>query len=105
MTVPTAVAGTARRKGAWAALVYLLPALAVFGVFERWPANLPRWIARWGLQVIAVAVAVPFVVAIAYWLTTLGLPEPWYHDKNRLGGYASMTIQGLLIAPWMAVAA
>jgi len=79
--------------------------LFVFGLFERWPANLPRWIARWGLQVVAVAVAVPFVVAIAYWLTTLGLPEPWYHDKNRLGGFASMTIQGLLIAPWMAVAA
>jgi len=79
--------------------------LCVFGVFERWPANLPRWVARWGLQVVAVAVAVPFVVAIAYWLTTLDLPEPWFHDKKRLGGYASMTIQGLLIAPWMAVAA
>jgi sensor histidine kinase YesM len=79
--------------------------LLVFGLFERWPAKLPRWIARWGLQVVAVAVAVPFVVAIAYWLTTLAEPEPWYHDKNRLGGYASMTIQGLLIGPWMAVAA
>ena len=37
MTVPTAAAGTARRKGAWAALAYLVPALAVFGVFIFWP--------------------------------------------------------------------
>lgn len=37
MTVPTRVAGTARRKGAWSALAYLLPALAVFGVFIFWP--------------------------------------------------------------------
>jgi hypothetical protein len=82
-----------------------LALLCVFGVFERWPRRLPRWFARWALQVIAVAIAVPFLVAIAYWLTTLGLDPPWYKDKDRLGGYSAMTMLALLTAPWIAVAA
>ncbi|MEO6689913.1 MAG: histidine kinase, partial [Dokdonella sp.] len=82
-------------------LALLLP----FGVFERWPKRLPGWLARWALQVAAVAITVPFAVAIAYWLTTLGLEQAWYHDKERLGGYAGMTILGLLVSPWITVSA
>jgi LytS/YehU family sensor histidine kinase len=82
-----------------------LALLLVFGVFERWPRRLPKRLARWALQVIAVAVVVPFVVALAYTLTTIGIEPSWIHDKQRLGGFASMTFQGLLVAPWMAVAA
>ena len=37
MTVPTTVAGKGRGRGSWLALAYLLPALAVFGVFIFWP--------------------------------------------------------------------
>ena len=79
--------------------------LLVFGVFERWPRRLPGWIARWGLQVAMVALAVPVFVAIAYSLTTIGIDPPWFRDRNRLGGFTGITLVGLLAAPWIAVAA
>jgi sensor histidine kinase YesM len=89
--------------GRW--LFVALFELLVFGLFERWPKRLPRWIARWALQVIAVAFFVPIAVSCAYALTTIGDPEPFWHNKLRMGGVASMSILGLLLAPWMAVAA
>ena len=79
--------------------------LLVFGAFERWPRRLPGWIARWGLQVAMVALAVPVFVAIAYSLTTIGIDPPWFRDRDRLGGFTGITILGLLAAPWIAVAA
>jgi len=82
-----------------------LCALAVFGLLERWPERLPGWIARWGLQVAGVAATIPFVVAFAYFVTTRDDPKPWYHDSERMIGYSMLTVMGLLIAPWMAVAA
>jgi hypothetical protein len=77
--------------------------LGVFGVLERWPRQLPAWSARWAVQVIGVAIAVPFSVALSYKLTTLGLETPWYKDQNRLGGFAGISILGLLAAPWIAM--
>jgi LytS/YehU family sensor histidine kinase len=79
--------------------------LLAFGLFERWPQRLPRWVARWALQVAGVAFVIPFAAAIAYALTTFGDAGPWYHDKDRMGGYAEITILGLLIAPWIAISA
>lgn len=78
--------------------------LLAFGVLERWPVQLPRWVARWGLQVAGVAFVVPFATAIAYTLTTLNDPQPWFHEKDRLEGYSGITIFTLLIGPWIAVA-
>jgi sensor histidine kinase YesM len=87
-------------------LVFIaMGAVLVFGVLERWPARLPAWIARWVLQVVGVAFAVPWIVALAYTLTTIGLQPSWIHDKDRMIGYSTMTFLGLLIAPWMAIAA
>src|SRR4029079_13122239 len=44
------------KSGIWAgvshALLLGLVAMLVFGLFERWPKRLPRWIARWALQVV-----------------------------------------------------
>jgi signal transduction histidine kinase len=80
--------------------------LLVFSLFARWPRRLPSWLARWALQVAAVAVVVPFVVAIVYAFTTFGDAQPWYLDKDgRLKGYAMLTFLSLLIAPWVAIAA
>lgn len=79
--------------------------LLAFGLFERWPARLPRWLARWALQVLAVAVAVPLAVWMAYTLATIGLNAPWWTESSYLIGFATMTILGLLGAPWIAVAA
>jgi LytS/YehU family sensor histidine kinase len=87
-------------------LVFIaLIAVSVFGLFERWPARLPAWLARWVLQVVGVAFAIPFAVAIAYAVTTYNDPVPFYHDKERMSGFLSMTVLGLLLAPWMAVSA
>ncbi len=80
-------------------------ALLVFGLFERWPRQLPRWIARWALQVAGVALTYPFAMALIYWLTTFGDPQPWYQDKARMGGYSLLTMFGILFGPWIAVAA
>lgn len=79
--------------------------LLVFGLFERWPAHLPRWLARWALQVAAVAFAVPFAVWLAYTLATLSRRPAWWTERDYLIGFGTMTILGLLVAPWIAVAA
>ena len=79
-------------------------ALLAFGLFERWPARLPSWLARWVLQVAAIVVVVPFGAYLAYWLTTGGNPQ-LATDKLRLIGYGTLTFAGVLFAPWIAVAA
>jgi signal transduction histidine kinase len=79
--------------------------LLVFGLFERWPKRLPPWLARWALQVLGVAVAAPFAVWTIYTLTTLNDNPPWWHNNERLTGFGSMVFFGLLLGPWMAVAA
>jgi len=86
-------------------LFIALVEVMAFGLFERWPANLPSWLARWVLQVAGVAFVVPWTVALAYTLTTLDLHPPWWYDHDRLTGFGTMTFLGLLLAPWMAIAA
>lgn len=79
--------------------------LTVFAIVERRPRRLPRWLARWALQIVAVAVTVPFANAIIYSLTTLGDPVPWPQDPLRMTGYSMITGLSLLIAPWVAMVA
>lgn len=79
--------------------------LLVFGLFERWPKRLPRWMARWALQVAGVAIAVPLATAIAYSLTTPGDAVHWTSDQKRLSGFAMITGLGLLVTPWIAMTA
>lgn len=97
-------------KASWAVLIVRLLMIAtalvlVFGLLDRWPASLPKWLARWVLQVAGVAVAAPFVTALAYTLTTLGDPVHWSQNEVRMAGYLGMSVLGLLIAPWMAMSA
>ena len=80
-------------------------ALFAFGVFERWPPRLPSWLARWLLQVLAVAGSVPFSVIIIYIVITQHDAVSFFHNKERMSGFAMMTFSGLLFAPWIAVAA
>jgi hypothetical protein len=81
-----------------------LCALLAFGLFERWPARLPRWLARWVLQLVAIMAVAPPGALLAYWLTTGGNPD-FAHDKLRLAGYGALTFSTILFAPWIAVAA
>lgn len=77
--------------------------LIVFGLLERWPARLPRWLARWALQIAGVAITVPLAVMAAYFVTTIGDEPPWFQHGPRLFGFASMSVIGLLLAPWIAM--
>jgi histidine kinase len=82
-----------------------LSTLTVFGIFERWPRRLPSWIARWALQVLAVAIVIPPTVIVIYLVITSGEAAPFWKSATRLTGFGSMIGTGLLVAPWTAVAA
>jgi Histidine kinase len=79
--------------------------LMVFGLFEQWPHRLPPWMARWALQVVAVGLAVPVLVFIAYLLRTPAGAGPFWLDGKRMGGFFAFTFMGALLAPWMALSA
>ena len=70
--------------------------LTAFGIFEHWPARLPAWTARWAVQVVAVAVAVPIGTVLAYTFTTMGDQPSWWHNQNRMFGFGLMTFMGLM---------
>jgi len=42
-----------------------IAAMLAFGLFERWPARLPRWLARWVLQLLGVVASVPLAALFA----------------------------------------
>jgi hypothetical protein len=80
-------------------------AMLVFGLFEQWPRRLPEWLARWVLQVLGVALSMPLATYLIYvYSTQAGAPAFW-HDPDRLQGFAGLTFLGMLIAPWAALAA
>jgi signal transduction histidine kinase len=82
-----------------------LCAMLVFGLFEQWPKRLPRWLARWVLQVLAVALTVPIISALIFALTNEPGAPPFYHVRESMRGYSTLTMLGLLLAPWAALAA
>jgi signal transduction histidine kinase len=80
-----------------------LCALLAFGLFEQWPKRLPRWQARWVLQLIGVVLSIPVTAFLAYWITT-GDSHFWL-QKLRMTGFLVLIVSGILFAPWIAVAA
>ncbi len=82
-----------------------LATLIAFGIFERWPKRLPPWIARWALQVLAVAAVIPPTVLIVYAIAGSADPTPFWKVPARVNGMITMIGTGLLVAPWTAVAA
>ena len=82
-----------------------LVVLLVFGLFEQWPRRLPKWLARWALQVVAVGAVVPVTIFLFYKLgTAAGAPEFWDEPK-RLTGFMLMAFSGTLVAPWTVLVA
>lgn len=82
-----------------------LVTLLVFGLLEQWPRTLPKWLARWALQVVAVGLTVPVSVFLFYKLGTAdGAPEFWDEPK-RMTGFMLMAFSGTLVAPWTALTA
>jgi sensor histidine kinase YesM len=82
-----------------------LSVLSVFGLFERWPTRLPRWATRWVLQVVAVGVTVPVAAAVIFALSNPRDGRPFYHDRDSMREFSSMTSLALFLAPWTALAA
>jgi len=77
-----------------------LAVLLVFGLFERWPRRLPKWLARTALQLVGIVVVIPVAAAFAYLFT--GGAAPPSKEHSALGG---LIVIGLLFAPWIAVGA
>jgi hypothetical protein len=78
--------------------------LFAFGLLERRPKRLPKWLSRTVLRLIGIAIVIPIAAAIAYKLTTSGDPVP-AESAKRMMGYAQLVVTGMLFAPWIAVAA
>src|SRR5262249_28431938 len=76
-----------------------------FGVFEQWPRRLPPWLARWVLQVLAVAIAMPSTTFVIYVLSTQAGAPPFWKVPDRLEGFSGLCVLGTFLAPWMALGA
>jgi LytS/YehU family sensor histidine kinase len=66
---------------------------------------MPRWLQRWTLQVIAVGVSIPVTTLLIYVLSTPHGASPFWKDPRRLTGFTTITVIGVLLAPWTALAA
>ena len=81
-----------------------LCAMLAFGLAEQWPARLPRWLARWVLQLLALVMAVPLGALLAYWVTTGGEPR-FAENPARLVGFGQLSFAGVLFGLWIALGA
>ena len=82
-----------------------LVAMLAFGLFEQWPKRLPPWLARWALQVVMVALCIIPTNVFVYLVSTPPGAPHFYKDQERLSGFGMLCGIGLLIAPWVALAA
>jgi two-component sensor histidine kinase len=103
------VIGSGWISGMWSALERTIAlafvAMLVFGLFEQWPRRLPRWIARWVLQVAGVAFVMPWATfAIWVWSTEPGAP-PFWTESLRLEGFGLFCGLGIFLTPWIALGA
>jgi hypothetical protein len=82
-----------------------LLAMLVFGLLEQWPRRLPAWLARWALQVVGVALAMPLGTISIWVLSTAPGAPPFWRSQDRLIGFGLLTFLAMLSAPWLAMAA
>ena len=86
------------------AVIVGLSTMLAFGLAEQWPRRLPKWLARWVFQLVALVVAVPFSALLAYWITSGGSPE-FAANPARFIGFGQLTFAGVLFGLWMALGA
>lgn len=87
------------------ALALGMAAMLVFTALERWPRSLPGWLSRWVLQILAVAAVIPLGTLAIYLAGTGAGAPPFWQDADRWTGFLTLTVIGLLVAPWVALAA
>lgn len=101
--------GLGWNSGWWSAVIRVIAigfsTMLVFGLFEQWPKRLPRWIARWVLQVVGVAVSMPIATFIIYVLSTQPGAPPFWEVPDRMEGYGMLTGLGVFLSPWIALGA
>jgi signal transduction histidine kinase len=101
--------GSGWLSGMWSAMERTLAlgftAMLVFGLFEQWPKRLPRWIARWVLQVVGVAFVMPWATFAIWVLSTEPGAPPFWKDTLRLEGYSLFCGLGIFLTPWIALGA
>ncbi len=83
-------------------LLVVFGAVLAYGLTEQRPLHLPSWLARWVFQLLAVVVAVPLAAFVGYSLTT---EWPFWLQRQRLQGFGIVTFMGILVGPWIALAA
>jgi hypothetical protein len=87
------------------AMVLSFTGMLVFGILEQWPRRLPGWIARWVLQVFAVAFVMPWTTFAMYVASTQPGAPPFWHDNLRMAGFSIFCGLGIFLAPWIALGA
>ncbi len=88
----------------WRTLAMGAAGLLAFGLFERWPRRLPRPVARWVVQVLGVAAAMP-LATVPIWMASNSTAQPFWRHEDALLNFCMLTILGLLLAPWAALSA
>jgi hypothetical protein len=86
------------------AMIVGLACLAMFGLLERRPRQLPVWMNRVPLQIIGIALVIPVAAAFSYLVTTGGDPQ-LPENARRMAGLGWLIFTSLLFAPWIAVGA
>lgn len=82
-----------------------LAALLAFNLVERWPRRVPEPLARWALQVVAVAAVMPVVEAIFFVAATPPGAPPFWRVESRGGSFGALTFLGMLVSSWVAMTA
>ena len=89
----------------WRAMELGVVGVAAFSLSERWPRRLPKALARWVVQVLAVGLVMPPTdLLLTLMDRTPGAPPLW-SSGEQLGEYGASTALALLIAPWTALGA
>ena len=88
-------------------MIVALACMTMFGLLERWPRRLPKWLARAPCRSSALSLVIPIAAAFAYVVTTGGDPQLGPENAKRMAGRAGVipAFTSVLFAPWIAVGA
>jgi hypothetical protein len=82
-----------------------LVSLLAFSIVQRWPRRVPEPLARWALQVVAVAAVIPLVELIFFVVATKPGAPPFWRVDTRAGSFGALSSLGMLVSSWVAMTA
>lgn len=86
------------------AVVVGIVVVLAFALLERYPPRPPSWLPRWILQIVGVVVAVPAGVLLAHSIS-MAIDTDVAHAPPQMTGLVVLIVEGLLLAPWIALGA